>query len=246
MSKIRTLILAAALTPVVLAGTAKLASAQTIGIGLGQSQSSSGASAGASAVSNNGITFNSPAYVQTKQKGRVATTANGFAPALAASAVNTCLGSWSAGVGITGLGLSGGSTYLEKHCEARMTGTLLAQMGAKNAGLLALCANPIAYDALAASGVRCPFGSGNHYAAASTQPAAVAAPAPITMTRRQYEAYQRAQAAQAAPVVQAAVVQQANPGQSRAEIERAGALGAKTNLYNQCVAQGGQACATFR
>lgn len=244
MSKIRTLILAAALTPVVLAGTAKLASAQTIGIGLGQSQSSSGASAGASAVSNNGITFNSPAYVQTKQKGRVATTANGFAPALAASAVNTCLGSWSAGVGITGLGLSGGSTYLEKHCEARMTGTLLAQMGAKQAGLLALCANPIAYDALAASGVRCPFGSGNHYAAAET---VQAQPAPITMTRRQYEAYQRQQAAAAAPVVQqAAYVAPVSAGNSKAEQERIGAIGAKTSLYNQCVAQGGQNCASFR
>lgn len=173
-----------AFSPVVLAPHA--AKAQT-GLGVGISGSQSGAAA--QAIS--GIQINNPGFVQTKQKGRVDTTANALAPALAASAVNTCLGSWSLGVGVTGLGLSGGSTYLENHCEARLTATLLAQMGAKPAAVNALCANPIAYDALTASGYRCPFGKGNHFAAQpAVQPVAVAArPAqPYTAPGRVYTA----------------------------------------------------------
>lgn len=162
------------------------AAAQT-GLGIGQSQSQSGAAA----FAGNQLIFNQPGLVTTKQKGRVDTTASALAPALAASAVETCLGSRSAGVGVTGLGLSFGSTYLEEGCESRAVAKLLAQMGAKREAVTALCANPIAYDSLVSNGFACPFGRGNHYAApaAPAQVQAVAAVRPaVAPSGRVYSA----------------------------------------------------------
>lgn len=218
------------------------AHAQTTGIGIGQSASQSGAVAGAQ--SSNALIFNSPSVVTTRTRGRIVQTVPGIGPALTASAVQTCLGSWSLGVGVTGLGLSGGSTYLEKHCEARMTGTLLSQMGAKQAGLLALCHNPIAYDALAASGIRCPFGEGRTYSA-TTQVAPVVQPVALTPAQQRALARQQAQAQPASYVGQGVVVAGAG-GPSKADAEHAAALAARDTLYRQCVAGGGSNCGSFR
>ncbi len=206
------------------------------GIGVGQSASQSASVAGAQA--SNALIFNSPSVVTTRTRGRIVQTVPGIGPALTASAVQTCLGSWSLGAGVTGLGLSGGSTYLEKHCEARMTGTLLSQMGAKQAGLLALCHNPIAYDALAASGIRCPFGEGRSISSTTQL-------APAVQTVALTPAQQRQQArAQTVSYVGAGVAVPAADG--RAQAEHAAALAARETLYRQCVAGGGSNCGSFR
>lgn len=220
----------AAFSPVVLAATAQRAEAQTTALGVGQSASQSSAGALAGANSSNALIFNSPSHVTTNTRGRIVQTVPGIGPALAASAVNTCLGSVSAGVGVTGLGLSFGSTYLEKHCEARMTGTLLNQMGAKQAGLLALCHNPMAYDAMAASGIRCPFGSGS----GGYQPQPVAAPAVVAAPAGRQQVYA------------AAPVQRVAHSNAQAERELQAAQAARASLYNQCVAQNGSNCSSFR
>jgi hypothetical protein len=134
--------------------------------GTGGSATATGGAARASGGSNS-LTFNSPAQVRTdsvattvqrnRSSGSLRTTANAIAPQLVASAVGTCLGSVSSGVGATGFGFSFGTTVPDKSCDLRMFSEALLKVGQRNAATAVLCLDPNAYAAFQAVGIACPL-----------------------------------------------------------------------------------------
>ena len=131
------------------------------GIGIGQASSTSASQA--ISGSSSGVTINNPSNVvsqgfnRVRQLGSLRTTADAYAPGLAASAVDTCLGSSSLGFGITGFGLSGGTTHPDMPCNLRMYSAALLATGNKGAAAAVLCHDPHVYNAFAAVGIRCPL-----------------------------------------------------------------------------------------
>jgi hypothetical protein len=129
-------------------------------IGIGQA--SAGASSGSQAVSQSGVTINNPANIvsqgfnRVRQSGSLRTTANAFAPQLTSSAVGTCLGSTSFGIGLTGFGFSGGTTHPDMACNLRLYSQALLAVGAKAAAAAVLCYDPYVYNAYAGVGIPCP------------------------------------------------------------------------------------------
>jgi len=111
------------------------------------------------------VTFNQPgvttstnsAITRNRSSGSLRTTANAFAPALVASAVGTCLGSVSSGVGATGFGFSFGTTVPDKSCDIRMFSEALLKAGQRNAATAILCRDRNVYDAFVAVGITCPL-----------------------------------------------------------------------------------------
>jgi hypothetical protein len=130
--------------------------------GVGTATATGGNARGGAARASNSLTFNSPSATnnrsdtRTRISGRQDTTANAIAPALVASAVGTCLGSTSAGVGITGFGASFGSTVQDRNCDLRMFSEALLKTGQRNAATAILCRNPDVYLAFTSVGVACP------------------------------------------------------------------------------------------
>jgi hypothetical protein len=61
------------------------------------------------------------------------------APGLTAAGLETCLGSASGGVSAVGFGISGGSTYKDEDCTARLDSRTLFAMGLKSAAVARLC-----------------------------------------------------------------------------------------------------------
>jgi hypothetical protein len=160
-------------------------------IGVGQSASQSSAVSVSSAQGGN-VTFNNPASVTTsnfnrvRQSGSLRTTANAFAPQLTASAVNTCLGSTSFGIGVTGFGISGGSTHKDRECNLRMYSAMLLQLGQRDAAAAVLCHDPSVYNAFAAVGIRCPLVPDGYAVVgypAGTQPYVLETPAVVRKGR---------------------------------------------------------------
>lgn len=154
----------AAATLMCLLSTTALAQTSTAtGTGVGVSESNS--AAGAIAVNkgnggNSSLTINNPANSTTtsninqKLSGstRTETVVSGtqtvknvpgvIAPGLAAAGLETCLGSASGGVSAVGFGVSGGSTYKDEDCTARLDSRTLFSMGLKAAAVARLCVRP--------------------------------------------------------------------------------------------------------
>jgi hypothetical protein len=111
------------------------------------------------------VTFNQPGQTtatntiatRTRSSGSLRTTANAFAPQLVASAVGTCLGSVSSGVGATGFGFSFGTTVPDKSCDLRMFSEALLKAGQRNAATAILCKDPNVYQAFTSVGITCPL-----------------------------------------------------------------------------------------
>lgn len=84
--------------------------------------------------------------------------ATAFAPGLTSSAVETCFGSASAGFGSAWFGgFTGATTYKDYSCERRLNARVLAQLGAKDAGLTILCrGDQEIAAAFEATGLHCP------------------------------------------------------------------------------------------
>ena len=160
--------------------------AQTaVGIGQASSNSASQAISG----SSSGVTINNPGNIvsqgfnRVRQSGSLRTTADAYAPGLAASAVNTCLGSSSLGFGITGFGFSGGTTHPDMPCNLRMYSAALLATGNKGAAAAVLCHDPHVYNAFAAVGVQCPlmphgYASVNHRGTSTPGSVPLPPPAP--------------------------------------------------------------------
>jgi hypothetical protein len=128
-----------------------IAYSQTTNTATGTGQSFAGASAGAgSSVQYNPTTI-APASRIPNQAPAV------FAPGLAAAAVETCLGSVSAGGSGPFGGLSFGTTVTDEGCQARLNARTLVSLGQPNAALVLMCRSDARIaESLYASGWVCP------------------------------------------------------------------------------------------
>jgi hypothetical protein len=116
-----------------------------------------------SAATNNGnaqsITFTSPdvthSYSQVGGTETIKNVPNPSAPALTTSN-DTCMGSTSGSVTIAGLGVGGGSTWVDKNCKILKNSRELWNMGLKAAAIALLCQDDDNRKALEITGYACP------------------------------------------------------------------------------------------
>jgi hypothetical protein len=71
-----------------------------------------------------------------------------FAPGLTAAGLETCLGSFSGGVGVVGTGVSFGSTIPDPGCAARLDARTLWSFGLRKAAVARLCLNGDIYKSM--------------------------------------------------------------------------------------------------
>lgn len=76
------------------------------------------------------------------------------APGLTAG-LNTCAGSYAAGVAVAGFGITGGGTTVDAGCERRNMAALLGQMGEGDAAREVLCDDDVVRSAFARVGRPC-------------------------------------------------------------------------------------------
>jgi hypothetical protein len=115
-----------------------VANAQTTATGTGTANSSS--NSGAVAVGGSGsaqagggsvtITNNGGGTSRIRQTGSLRTTPNAIAPGLGSAAIETCYGPGiTAGVAVTGFGISGGAGQYDNECNLRLWARTLYAMG---------------------------------------------------------------------------------------------------------------------
>lgn len=143
-----------ALTALLCLSVTAPASAQTTtatGTGTGISESNSAAVA---IAGGNSLTVNNPAHTTSNINQRVSGTQtiksapSMVAPGLTAAGLETCLGSASAGVSAVGFGVTGGSTYSDEGCQARLDSRTLFAMGLKSAAVARLCQREAIYKSM--------------------------------------------------------------------------------------------------
>lgn len=111
-----------------------------------QSSTSGAMSGSQSGVYDNSTNINIPSK-------SLRTVGTAIAPSIAAAGIDNCAGSVSGGIGLMGVGLSGGSTYTMQPCNIRAMARLLDSMGQRGAAIHYLAANDEALKAsLAAVG----------------------------------------------------------------------------------------------
>jgi hypothetical protein len=88
---------------------------------------------------NSTVSGSTTTHVVSSGSSSVKTNAAVFAPGLSAAGLETCLGSASGGVSVVGFGLTGGSSYPDEGCQARLDSRTLWAMGLKKAALARLC-----------------------------------------------------------------------------------------------------------
>lgn len=127
-------------------------SAQTttaVGTGISNSESKSGAVAIAN-INNPAIPATTTQNINQRVSGTqtVKTAPSMVAPGLTAAGLETCLGSASGGVSAIGFGLTGGSTYADEGCQARLDSRTLFAMGLKSAAVARLCQREAIYKSM--------------------------------------------------------------------------------------------------
>lgn len=136
-----------------------------------------GATAGAiSAGGTVSIVNGAPGNSTLRYKGAytVNNTPDVYAPGLTAG-LNTCAGSYAAGVAVAGFGLTGGGTTVDEGCERRNMAALLGQMGEGDAAREVLCEDEVVRSAFARVGRPC-ISDRPKVATVSALPAAAALP----------------------------------------------------------------------
>ena len=103
--------------------------------------------------SNNGSYNGSTVTTKTNR-----ITATGVAAAGLTSGPETCLGSTSVGGSVSGVGVSLGTTRVDRDCNIRLYSRTLAGLGLNTAAVQMLCYSPEAAQALAAQGIHCAVG----------------------------------------------------------------------------------------
>jgi len=153
----RFLILAVLLAPAT--AFAQTQEANAVSGSIAGSESTSGAIN--SGVSQ-GITINYPDVPETQtfkydQSGgyKLHTTAAAVAPALTTTLTETCMGSASVGVAVTGWGVSGGKTYVDEECVRRLHSRELRAMGFLAASAELMCGNEEVAAAMDRAGTPC-------------------------------------------------------------------------------------------
>ena len=111
-------------------------------VGVEGSRSSSSSSSAASSSSNNDVDI-----VITEEAEKLGDRVpDVIAPGLT-STNGTCLGSFSAGVGISGVGVSGGKTILDEGCDRRYNAARMHDFGYSEIALEIMCADEEVYEA---------------------------------------------------------------------------------------------------
>jgi len=157
-------------------------SANATGSANSSAVNNAGATAGAiSAGGTVSIVNGAPGNSTLRYKGAytVNNTPDVFAPGLTAG-LNTCAGSYSAGVAVAGFGLTGGGTTVDQGCERRNMAALLGQMGEGDAAREVLCEDEVVRGAFARVGRPC-ISDRVQVSAAVAQPAAVAQTAAVVL-----------------------------------------------------------------
>lgn len=150
--------------------------------GSADSSAVNNAGATAGAISAGGavsIVNGAPGNSTLRYKGAytVHNTPDVVAPGLT-SGLNTCAGSYAAGVAVAGFGLTGGGTVVDEGCERRNMAAVLQQMGEADAAREVLCEDDVVRSAFARVGRPCIIDRPK-VATTSAQPAAAALlPAP--------------------------------------------------------------------
>lgn len=147
------------------AGLAMLVSAPAFA----QTTTGTTANSGSVAVVN-GDTIYNPGRIRN----RVDQTSSGIAPGLAAAGVESCAGSVSVGVGVTGFNIGVGKTYEMADCNRRAYARSLQSMGKGLAAVAMICNNDEVAAALAITGDPCPqavvAAGGSYYTQAAPAP----------------------------------------------------------------------------
>ncbi|MEZ2311510.1 hypothetical protein AB6809_33265 [Paraburkholderia sp. RCC_158] len=86
----------------------------------------------------------------------VRTTPSIAAPALTTTLSDTCMGSTSFGVSVTGFGLTGGTTQVDQACVRRLDAREFRAMGLTDVALALLCQSDANRKAVEATGHLCP------------------------------------------------------------------------------------------
>lgn len=142
--------------------------------------SNAGATAGAiSAGGTVSIVNGAPGDSTLRYRGgyTVHNTPDVVAPGLT-SGLNTCAGSYAAGVAVAGFGLTGGGTTVDEGCERRNMAAVLQQMGEGDAAREVLCEDEVVRAAFARVGRPCISDRPKVAAAAALPVAAAMPPAP--------------------------------------------------------------------
>lgn len=129
--------------------------------GQAQGQEATSASTATNAGSGNGntINFNTPGNTTSKteisgtQTIRNVPSVSG--PPLTTSN-DTCMGSTSGSLNLAGLGIGGGSTWVDNNCKRLKNARELWNMGMKGAGMALMCKDPENREALESTGYVCP------------------------------------------------------------------------------------------
>ncbi len=72
-----------------------------------------------------------------------------IAPALSTTLTETCLGSASGALAVSGFGLTGGKTYVDSDCVARLNAREMRAIGQLDVAMEILCSRPTVYTAMA-------------------------------------------------------------------------------------------------
>lgn len=125
----------------------------------GQAQSASSDSAATNQGNNQNITFTSPGSTTSKTELSGTQTIKNVpsvsGPPLTTSN-DTCMGSTSGSLNFAGLGLGGGSTWVDNNCKRLKNARELWNMGMKGAGMALMCKDPENREALESTGYVCP------------------------------------------------------------------------------------------
>jgi hypothetical protein len=105
-------------------------------------------------IGNNNGSYNG-STINTKTS-RV--TATGVAAPGLTSGPETCLGSTSVGGSVSGVGLSFGTTQVDRDCNIRLYSRTLSGLGLNTAATQILCYSPEVAQVLAVQGIRCVIG----------------------------------------------------------------------------------------
>lgn len=120
------------------------ADSQVNGNGIGNtsagSQSTSGAT-GVAAGNNTTVTIQA-APIPTDTTVNFKNVPNVSTPGLTTTLTETCMGSWSAGVAVSGFGLGGGKTEVDQRCANRLDARQLDAQGYKVQAREVLCGTP--------------------------------------------------------------------------------------------------------
>ena len=103
--------------------------------------SASGSQSGAEAGAANGTNYQGNTTINQSSKSvkQHKFVPDAIAPGLTTTLTETCMGSSSGGLSVSGFGVAGGTTWTDENCVRRLDARELAAQGAKGASLERMC-----------------------------------------------------------------------------------------------------------